>query len=178
VLAIAPYDQDWPRQFDAEAETLGAALGALALRIEHVGSTSIFGLEAKPIIDIQISVASLERLEAFATALASVDYVHVPDPDPEFERAYPHFQKPAVGVATRHVHLCVSGSEMERRHLAFRDYLRDHLDTAMQYASLKRDLARANGLHSKEARLRYTAAKGPFIESVIECAIAAGYPKG
>ena len=66
---------------------------------------------------------------------------------------------------------------MERRHLAFRDYLRDHVDTAEQYASLKRDLAKANGLNCSEARLRYTVAKGPFIESVIECAIAAGYPK-
>ena len=177
MLAIAPYDQDWPRQFDAEAETLGVTLGSLAVRIEHVGSTSIVGLAAKPIIDIQISVASLERLEAFASPLASVGYVHVPDPDPGFECAYPHFRKPAVGVATRHVHLCVSGSEMERRHLAFRDYLRDHVDTAEQYASLKRDLAKANGLNSSEARLRYTVAKGPFIESVIECAIAAGYPK-
>jgi GrpB-like predicted nucleotidyltransferase (UPF0157 family) len=173
VLAITPYDQDWPRRFDAEAETLGAALGSLAVHIEHVGSTSIFGLAAKPIIDIQISVASLERLETFATPLASVGYVHVPDPDPGFERAYPHFRKPVVGVATRHVHLCVSGSEMERRHLAFRDYLRDHVDTAKQYASLKRDLAEASGLNGREARLRYTAAKGPFIE----CAIAAGYPK-
>ncbi len=177
MLAIVPYDQNWPRQFDAEAEALGAALGSIVERIEHVGSTSIIGLAAKPIIDVQISVASLERLEAFATPLASVGYVHVPDPDPEFERAYPHFRKPAVGVATCHVHLCVSGSEMERRHLAFRDYLRDHVDTAKQYASLKRDLAEVNGLTGREARLRYTAAKGPFIESVIECAIAAGYPK-
>ena len=177
MLAIAPYDQDWPRQFDAEAQTLGAALGSFAVRIEHVGSTSIIGLAAKPIIDVQISVASLERLEAFANPLASVGYVHVPDPDPEFERVYPHFRKPAVGVATCHIHLCESGSEMERRHLAFRDYLRDHVDTAKQYASLKRDLADSIGLMSREARLRYTAAKGPFIESVIECAIAAGYPR-
>jgi len=72
VLAIVPYDQNWPRQFDAEAEALGAALGSIVERIEHVGSTSIIGLAAKPIIDVQISVASLERLEAFATPLASV----------------------------------------------------------------------------------------------------------
>jgi GrpB-like predicted nucleotidyltransferase (UPF0157 family) len=177
VLEIAPYDHDWPRNFDAEAEALRASLGRLIARIEHVGSTSIPGLASKPIIDIQISVDSLDPLKPFSARLASVGYVHVPDPDPGFERVYPHFRKPAAGPATHHVHLCVSGSEMERRHLAFRDYLRDHMDAAQQYALLKRSLAAAHGLTTRDDLLAYTSAKGPFIESVIKRAIDAGYPK-
>lgn len=176
---IASYDPDWPRRYDAEAAVLQSALGRLAVRIEHVGSTSVPGLAAKPIIDIQISVASLARLDRFTTPLVSVGYVHVPDPDPdpEFERVYPHFRRPAAGVASHHVHLCVAGSEMERRHLSFRDYLRDHEGAAEQYAQLKKRLAAQYGLETQDARQEYTAAKGPFIESIVRCAIDAGHPK-
>ena len=66
---------------------------------------------------------------------------------------------------------------MERRHLAFRDYLRDHSDAAEQYASLKSALAAVHGLRTREERLRYTEAKGPFVESAIRRATDAGYPK-
>jgi GrpB-like predicted nucleotidyltransferase (UPF0157 family) len=176
-MVIASYDPSWPRLFRAEARLLRAALGSQIVRIEHVGSTSVPGLAAKPVIDIQISVPSLERLEVYSLPLASTGYSHVRDPDPEFERVYPHFRKPANGSAAHHVHLCVSGSDMERRHLAFRDYLRDHADVAHEYAQLKLRLAATYGLETREARQEYTSAKGPFIESIIARAIVAGYAR-
>ena len=175
---LVPYDQEWPRKYCAEAAVLRAAVDGLVSRFEHVGSTSIPGLASKPIIDVQLSVVSLDQPDIFIAPLAAAGYVHVPDPDPEFERVYPLFQKSAAGTLTYHVHLCVLGSPLERRHLAFRDYLRDHAEVAQRYESLKRSLVAMHGmLATKANRLAYTAAKGPFIEDVIARAFDAGYPK-
>ena len=176
VMIIAPYDSNWPDLFKTEAELLRSRLSRLVVRIEHVGSTSVSGLDAKPIIDIQVSVPTLQRLEVFELPLTSLGYAHVPDPDPEFERIYPHFRKPAKRAATHHVHLCVASSDIERRHLAFRDYLRDHRDVAQEYGRLKHSLAARYGLQTRQARQEYTSAKGPFIEKIVAKALAAGYP--
>jgi GrpB-like predicted nucleotidyltransferase (UPF0157 family) len=152
-------------------------LGPLAVRIDHVGSTSVPGLAAKPVIDIQVAVASLASLDPYAAPLAAAGYTHLADPDPEFERSYPFFRKPADWPRTHHVHLCVAGSEMERRHLAFRDYLRDHHEVAAEYLELKRALAALHGGATHETRERYALAKGPFVTGVLARAIAEGYPK-
>jgi GrpB-like predicted nucleotidyltransferase (UPF0157 family) len=177
MIVIVPYDPAWPARFDDEAALLRRLLGPLALRVDHVGSTSVRGLAAKPVIDIQISVASLATLDPYAAPLAEAGYTRLTDPDPEFERSYPFFRKPADWPRTHHVHLCVAGSEMERRHLAFRDYLRDHDDVASQYLELKRALAALHIGATHDARERYALAKGPFVESVLERAYAAGYPR-
>ncbi len=79
-LELVPYDPAWPRDFAAERDRIATVLGVLALRIDHNGSTSIPGLAAKPIIDIQISVERLHPIEAYAPQLAELGYVHVPHP--------------------------------------------------------------------------------------------------
>ena len=75
---------DWPADFATEANRIRTALGPLAIRIEHNGSTAVPGITAKPIIDIQVSVASLERLATYKERLETLGYVHVPHPDDSF----------------------------------------------------------------------------------------------
>ena len=174
MLTIEPYDDAWPAMFDAEAARLRSTLGDLALCIEHVGSTSVPGLPAKPVIDIQVSVASLEPSASYIEKLALLGYRH--EPLGEFDLIYPFFVKPADWPSTHHVHLCVAGNEQEARHLAFRDYLRRAPVVASEYAVLKRALAAANHGETLESRERYSLAKSDFIERVLRQAAAESKP--
>ena len=163
MITLAPYDRDWARQFDAERERLAAALGALALQIEHHGSTAVPGLEAKPVIDIQISVAQLQPTDAYTAALIRAGYTHVPHPDDAFA---PFFHRPQEWPHRYHVHVVAAGSAEERKTLAFRDYLRSHPQAAQEYAMLKRRLAAAFGGEDAASREAYAAAKTGFINAI------------
>jgi GrpB-like predicted nucleotidyltransferase (UPF0157 family) len=172
-IEIVPYDLRWPAVFETEADRLRGALGPLALRIDHNGSTAVPGLAAKPIIDIQVSVASLQPLAPYRDRLASIGYVHAPHADDVF---CPFFHRPAGWPHTHHVHLVRSGSEEERRTLAFRDYLRDHAAARDEYEALKRKLACEFTADSAESREGYAIAKSELVERLIAAAFAAGYP--
>ena len=174
MIEIVPYDSSWPALFEAEAACIHKALGALAVRVEHVGSTSVSGLAAKAVIDIQVSVRSLRPLSPYLEPLATLGYTHVPVG--EFDLIYPFFQKPNTWPATHHIHLCAVGSEQERRHLAFRDYLRNHPAVAAEYVELKRNLAAANHGTTHESRERYSLSKTQFVTAALERAFAEGYP--
>jgi GrpB-like predicted nucleotidyltransferase (UPF0157 family) len=158
--------------FEAEAERLRVALGAIALRIDHNGSTSIPGLRAKPVIDIQVSVASLEPLTAYGAPLAVLGYRHVPHPDDAF---CPFFHRPADWPHTHHIHVVEHGGLEQRRTLAFRDYLRDHEDAAREYERLKLELARHFIGADHESREQYARAKSEFIERITREALDLGY---
>ena len=168
-LEVVAYDSRWPTAFEAEAARLHAALGLLAVRVDHHGSTSIPGLAAKPVIDIQISVAALQPLTSYAVPLAAIGYVHVPHPD---DRFCPFFHRPAEWPHTHHVHVVASGGSEERRTLAFRDYLREHVEVAREYERLKQDLARQFAAGDVESREAYARAKTGFIERVVAVALA------
>src|SRR5262245_29993178 len=127
MIEVRPYDPAWVTAFESERDRLRDALGALALRIDHNGSTAVPGLAAKPVIDIQISVAALHPIAAYEPALARLGYVHMPHADDAFA---PFFHRPAAWPHTHHVHVVQAGSSEERRTLAFRDYLRTHPDAA------------------------------------------------
>lgn len=142
MVTIVNYDPAWSQDFAAEASLIRAQFGPRAVRIDHVGSTSVPGLAAKPVIDIQLSVASLEPRTALVTELATLGYTHVDLG--AFDRVYPFFTKPNVWPCTHHVHVCVSGSQEERTHLAFRDYLRLNSSIAAAYEHLKLQLAAAH----------------------------------
>lgn len=159
-LEIVPYDDRWPAAFAAEAVRLRGALGPLALRIDHHGSTSVPGLAAKPILDIQVSVAALQPMEPYGAPLRAVGYVHVPHPDDSF---CPFFHRPSTWPHSHHVHVVQRGGAEERRTLAFRDYLRDHGDAAREYEQLKRDLVRRFASGGPESREAYARAKTDFI---------------
>ena len=175
MIGIVAYDDVWPASFDAEAVRIGQVMGGLVLRVEHVGSTSVPGLAAKPVIDIQVSVATLEPLAVYSDLLGQLGYRHVPLGP--FDAVYPFFQKPAEWPSTHQIHLCVRGAEQERRHLAFRDYLRSHPVVAAEYVELKRRLAAAHDGATLESRERYSLSKTHFINSVLEHALPAGYPR-
>jgi GrpB-like predicted nucleotidyltransferase (UPF0157 family) len=173
-VTIVPYDSRWPGEFEIERERIALALRALALRIEHNGSTAVPGLAAKPVIDIQISVAALHPIEAYAGGLAPLGYVHVPHGDDAF---CPFFHRPAKWPHTHHVHLVQAGGDEERRTLAFRDYLRDHAEVARDYETLKRTLADRFGGDELASREAYAGAKSVFINRIVGVALAEGYPR-
>lgn len=164
-IRIVAYDPSWSPAFDREAAAIHATLGSVALRIDHVGSTSVTGLPAKPIIDIQVSVPSLEPLDAYRRPLEALGYLYVHHPEfPDF----PFFGKPAARPRTYHVHVCVAGGRHERRHLAVRDFLRTHREEAEAYAALKRVIA---DRHPGD-RHAYMARKGPYVEDLERRALA------
>lgn len=158
-IAIAVYDPEWPRRFAREAARLGAALGATVVRLEHFGSTSVPGLAAKDIIDIQLSVAAFAPEAAYRAPLERLGYEYRPDDEPE-HRLF-RLESPA-GQRLVHLHLCEAGSDWERRHLRFRDRLRADPTLAAAYERLKRTLAPQ--FNDGNA---YADAKGPFIREVL-----------
>jgi GrpB-like predicted nucleotidyltransferase (UPF0157 family) len=138
-LRLVPYQSGWPKLFEQEAQRLQGALGEKALRIEHVGSTSIPGLAAKPIIDIMIAVPSLVQGRQMSPLLEALGYQYKPlDAIPE-RIFFARESKPEH--RTHHLSLAEPGSGYWRKQLAFRDYLRAHADTAAEYVVLKQDLA-------------------------------------
>lgn len=174
MIQIVSYDATWPRRFETEATRIRAAMGGLALRIEHVGSTAVPGLAAKPVIDIQVSVASLEPLNVYSAPLAQLGYSHVALGP--FDAVYPFFQKLAAWPSTHHLHLCVFGAAQECRHLAFRDYLCSHPSVAAEYVALKRELAAVHDGASLESRERYSLSKSEFVNSVLDLALSPRQP--
>ena len=165
MITIVPYDPTWPALFEAERARIAAALGGIARRIEHNGSTAVPGLAAKPIIDIQISVERLRPLTAYAPALEALGYVHLSHADDAFA---PFFFRPAAWPHTHHVHVVEAGGAEEARTLAFRDALRAHPALAREYAALKHELAARFGGADAASREAYATAKSAFIEGVIE----------
>jgi GrpB-like predicted nucleotidyltransferase (UPF0157 family)/ubiquinone/menaquinone biosynthesis C-methylase UbiE len=169
MIEIREYDPDWAGAFETERSRLAHALGALALRIDHHGSTAVPGLAAKPIIDIQISVASLKPIEAYARPLALCGYVHHPHEDDAFA---PFFHRPSTWPHTHHVHVVQAESDGARRTIAFRDYLRAHPAAAREYEALKRELAAKFVTDDAESREGYAMAKTDFVNAIVERSLA------
>jgi GrpB-like predicted nucleotidyltransferase (UPF0157 family) len=171
MLTIVPYDPAWPAMFEAEASELRAALGADALRIEHVGSTAVAGLAAKPVIDIQVSVPSLAPGARYTEILTRLGYTHMPV-EGDFDSVYPFFAKPAEWPSSHHVHLCAAGGEQEAKHLAFRDTLRRQPAVGAEYLALKRSLACLHHGRTPASREAYSLAKTEFVQRVLARAAA------
>ena len=159
--AIAEPDPVWPARFEAEAARIVEALPAdLVVRIDHVGSTSVAGLAAKPVIDMQLSLRSLTPRDAYVGPITALGYRWVLDP---WDVDHEYFSRDVEGERRFQIHACTAGSEWERRHLVFRDWLREHDDDAAAYAELKRKLAEA---HPRDT-LAYTEAKTTFITATV-----------
>jgi GrpB-like predicted nucleotidyltransferase (UPF0157 family) len=158
-VRIVQHDPAWAARAQDELRRIGQAVGPVAVRLEHVGSTAVPGLAAKPILDLQLSVPAIEPIDAYAAPLASLGYLFVPDP--EFPD-YPFFGKPPERPRTHHVHVCRAGGGHERRHLAVRDFLRTHPAEAADYAALKRRVAER---HPRD-RLAYIAGKDAYVRAL------------
>ena len=160
-LEVVPYDLSWPSRYERWRDRLDEQLGATALRIEHVGSTAVPGLLAKPVIDIQISVPDLNdesryvtQVEQAGVQLRSRDALHC-------------FFRPFAGQPRDvHVHVCQAGSGWEREHLLFRDYLRSHAGARDAYAKVKQEAAQV----WSDDRIAYTEAKTGVVLDLLDAA--------
>jgi GrpB-like predicted nucleotidyltransferase (UPF0157 family) len=156
---VADYDPAWPHHFWELGAALRNALGELAIRIDYIGSTAVPGLAAKPIIDVQISVADLAPVQVYRCAIESCGFAWQPD-NPERTKRY--FREVPPRPRT-HLHVRRSGSFAEQFALLFRDYLRARPERAAEYADLKRKLAHL----LVTDRQSYVDAKDPFIWETI-----------
>lgn len=162
-IRLAPYDPTWPAQYEGEAAKIRAGLGEKALVLEHVGSTSIPGLAAKPIIDILLGVADSSDEASYVPALTAQGYrLHLREPDWEQHRLMKG-ERPNVNL-----HVFTAGSHEIRRMLAFRDRCRTHPEEVALYAAAKRELAAQVWRHVQH----YANAKGDVVEAIIERALA------
>lgn len=162
---VVPYDASWPTRFDAERTIVAGAIHQWVVGgIEHVGSTAVPGLVAKPVIDMMAGVLSLDASRAALPRLERIGYCYAP-----YRAEVMHWLcKPSPALRTHHLHLVPFESRLWIERLAFRDYLRAHPDATLAYAELKRRLA-AQHEFDREA---YTEAKGPFIQEIVERALA------
>jgi GrpB-like predicted nucleotidyltransferase (UPF0157 family) len=162
-VEVVDYDPAWPARFEAMRAKLAASLGSVALRIDHVGSTAVPGLPAKPVVDIQLSVADVEDIDAYRAGIEAhgivLRYV---------EPGHRYF-RPRPGVPRLwQIHVCQADSDWERAHLLFRDYLRARSDVAADYAAMKYRVAR----EFPDDRIAYNDAKAPWIEATLRDAEA------
>jgi GrpB-like predicted nucleotidyltransferase (UPF0157 family) len=162
-IRIVPYEGRWQAQFVSWRDRLAGALGHTARRIDHVGSTGVPGLPAKPIIDVQVSV---DDLEAEARYMPAIESLGVQLRSRDHERRY---FRPFAGLHRDiHVHVCPVGSAWERRHLLFRDYLREDSAAREVYAAAKYKAAEQWG----DDRVAYTEAKDGSIREITATAEA------
>jgi GrpB-like predicted nucleotidyltransferase (UPF0157 family) len=156
---LAAYDRAWPQCFKEESKRLHEALGAQALDIQHIGSTAIPGMVAKPIVDIAVTVAALDELTPIIAAFERAGYAY----KGEYGLAGRHFFVKGDPV-THHVHVVQRDSVHWRDWLRFRDYMRSHDEDVKAYCRFKLDLAQRFH-HNRDA---YTEAKTPFITTILE----------
>jgi GrpB-like predicted nucleotidyltransferase (UPF0157 family) len=169
-VRIVDYDPRWPGMYEDERKRIVESAGDWLVAIEHLGSTSVPGLAAKPVIDMVAAVATLDDAKKIIEPLRALGYDYVPEYEVELpERRY--FRKGRRGAEgdKYHLHVVELGSEFWLRHLAFRDYLRHHPEAVREYAELKRRLAIKHGTDVDA----YTDAKSGFIRGIEQKAVAA-----
>jgi GrpB-like predicted nucleotidyltransferase (UPF0157 family) len=169
-VEVVEYDPRWPAAFVAEARLVQNALGPMVVALHHIGSTSVPGLAAKPVIDMLLVVADHATLDAANADMAALGY------EPRGEFGIPgrrYFSKGGDLRRTHHVHAYEPSHHEVERHLAFRDYLRAHPEEAARYGNLKAELA----LSCKDDIEAYMDGKAPLIAELLARAQAWRPPK-
>ena len=160
-VTVVDYDPCWPEVFERLRATIAPVVGDLAVAIEHVGSTSVPGLAAKPVLDLDIVVRSQSDVPLVVARLALIGYDHLGD----FGLAGREVFRPPDGSPAHNLYVCRSGPALEN-HLALRDHLRRHSELAHAYGTLKKRLA-------QEFRYDidgYVVAKTDFVVAVLRAA--------
>ena len=158
-IELVQYNPDWPAVFEAEARRLRAACGSALIAVEHIGSTALPGLAAKPVLDVMLGVTRLEDADALVAPICALGY----DYFGRYVRSSRFFfVLRANGRRVIHAHGFVAGGPHWRRHLFFRDHLRTHPQAAERYQSLKRELA-ARFESDREA---YSDGKKAFLQAI------------
>ncbi|UCC11821.1 MAG: GNAT family N-acetyltransferase [candidate division WOR-3 bacterium] len=163
-LNVVPYDPEWATFFSQEKQKILDAVGQYMVAIEHIGSTAVKGIWAKPIIDIAIGLKAYEDGFKCVGPLEEIGYVY----KGEFGIAGRHYFRTDADIVTCHVHMHEVDSESYKNYILFRDYLRVHKEAASVYSVLKKDLMKKH----RDDRNRYTKAKADFINEVIQKARA------
>ena len=160
-VTLVPHNPRWPALFEAERLRLETLLAPwLCGPIEHIGSTAVPGLAAKPVIDIMAPVLSLEASRPAIATLTASDYVYAP-----YKPELMHwFCKPSPALRTHHLHLVPEGSALWQERIAFRNALRRSPTLAAEYGQLKHRLA----AEFRDDREGYTEAKTPFVRRVLQ----------
>ncbi len=166
-MLLVSHRPEWGVLFEEEAARLRSALGDNILRVEHVGSTAVEGMDAKPLIDMMAAVGSLDEAHGLVPVVEGLGYEHRDDGG---VRGRIFLAKGPRTLRTHHLSLTEPTSDHWRRSLLFRDHLRAHPKAAEEYRNLKRELARKY----PEDRDSYTAGKDRFIERAIESALTGG----
>lgn len=159
-VLVVDYDPHWPALFAALRERIVPVLGELVIAVEHVGSTSVLGLAAKPIIDMDVVVATAADVPGAIAGLAELGYPHLGDLGITGREA---FRSPGH-LPRHHLYLCAADADEYHRHLRFRDYLRTHPEARDAYAELKRSLA----VEFRDDRDAYTEGKTGFIRNILK----------
>jgi len=160
-VALEHYNPDWKRQFEEEKQLLTTQLADLEIRIEHIGSTAVEGLCAKPTIDIMIGVHQFELVDGMIYRIEALGYEYIE----KYNEVMPQrrfFQKNKDGLRTHHLHVVEAGSDFWVRHLKFRDHLRTSEQDRNRYSELKQELATRDWNDRNE----YAAAKSDFIRAM------------
>lgn len=160
-ITIEDYNSNWPKQFKEEEVKLKEIFADNAIAIEHIGSTAVEGLGAKPIIDIAIGVNDLAVVSEFIKALKQIGYEFV------YHKEFPErrfFRKGQWRVGTHHLHVYLFRGEHWNNQLLFRNYLKKHPDALKEYHQLKVDLAKKFPVD----RSSYTENKAAFIQNVLQ----------
>ena len=159
-VAVQAYDEAWAEDFAKIRAELSDALGDLAMGIEHVGSTSVKGLSAKPIIDIDVVISDVSKLPAVIRALQAIGYVHEGNGDIEGREVFGYDGK--EHLRKHHLYVCTKDSSELRRHITFRDYLRSHPEAVAEYSRVKEEGAAKYPFDIDG----YIAYKSPCIERI------------
>ena len=165
LITVVEYDPRWPALYEEEKARITGAIGSVTVAIEHVGSTAVPGLGAKPIIDIMVGIREFALGVSCVEPLASLGYEHRPDDNIPGRLFFRRFDNK---VRTHNLHVTEMGSDFWERHLLFRDYLKAHSEEARRYHELKEALAATY----RSDRAGYADAKTGFIESALSKARA------
>ena len=159
-VIVLPYDENWKNEFEKIRHELSEALGELALSIEHVGSTSVQGLSAKPIIDIDVVINDTSLLNDVIASLQSIGYNHEGDLGIPGREAFKYDGK--EHLMKHHLYVCAKDSLELKRHISFRDYLKSHPEAISEYSRTKEEGAL---LYPYDID-KYIEYKSPFIERI------------
>ena len=159
-VVVLPYDKAWKSAFAKIKTELMDAIGDLVVGIEHVGSTSVEGLSAKPCIDIDVIIRDYAVFDEVVRKLSAIGYVHEGNLGIQDREAFAYTDKPHL--QTHHLYVCPQTSEELRRHLVFRDFLRTHPDAVKCYSEVKESAAQL----FPESIDQYMAYKAPCIEAL------------
>ena len=158
IVRVVEYNPRWPALFAAEQQRIRDRCGALALRIEHVGGTSIPGMWAKPVLDLAVGRPRGTSVPDYIAALTKADYEHRGERGVTgrqfFRRGHP---------GAYHLHLVEEGGPLWRDYVTFRDYLKAHTEAACRFANLKRALA----VRFSQDREAYMHAKSPYVQDIL-----------